>query len=273
LVEELMPVILVIIIMVAWMVILGPNIMKRRSTTVKGSISHFHRALRTLEHAAPEPIVAPAYRLRSVGEAGGAQQGAVYPDVSARPVLIAVGADQLPRPALAFLGDPRHDDPRHGDPRHGELRHGELRHGADEPGGAGTGTVVVAPAEAPHAVDDEPDARGLAGDPYARRLARRRRRDTLGILAVVFIATLMIGFVPGAGDAWIVSAISAVALAAYMALLVRLRRAAEEREQKLRYLRPGTARGVHTGTGGEAGMPPYMSGRYAHPSNQAAAAR
>ena len=60
--------VLVIIIVVAWIVILGPSLMKRRSRTVGeiGSISHFHQQLRVLEHSAPQPIVAPAYRLRAV---------------------------------------------------------------------------------------------------------------------------------------------------------------------------------------------------------------
>jgi hypothetical protein len=259
-------VILVIIIVVAWIVILGPNVMKRRSATVKGSISHFHRALRTLEHAAPEPIVTPAYRLRMVGAggAGGARQGAggarqgvargaEHPDVPAMPVLTAVGADQLPRPALAFLGDPLQ---------------GAIRH---DGAGATTGVAVPAWAPSPPAIDDEwPDARGGGNDAYARRLACRRRRDTLGILAVVLVSTLMIGFVPGAGAAWVVSVVSGAALVAYVGMLVRLRRMADQREQKLRYLRPGTA---PTHPGGAVRLPVYMSGRYAHPSNQAAVAR
>src|SRR5665811_1335813 len=102
-----MPVILVIIIVTAWIVILGPNLMKRRSRAAGGinSISHFHRALRILEHSAPEPIVPPAYRLGSVGGTGGPPRTAGYPEVSAVPVLSVVGADKLRRPALAFLGE------------------------------------------------------------------------------------------------------------------------------------------------------------------------
>ena len=80
--------------------------------------------------------------------------------------------------------------------------------------------------------------RPAPADPVARHLVRRRRRDTLGVLVAVFVVTMMIGFVPGAAAAWVVTALSGVALVAYVALLVRLRRMAEEREQKLHYLRP-----------------------------------
>ena len=61
--------ILVVFLAAAWAVILGPVLLRRRSERGRGSvnsISHFHRQLRILEHAAPEPIVVPAYRLRAV---------------------------------------------------------------------------------------------------------------------------------------------------------------------------------------------------------------
>src|SRR5271155_4536252 len=108
-----MPMILVIIIAAAWIVILTPSLMKRRSQAVGeiGSISHFHRQLRVLEHSGPQPIVAPAYRLRSVdGGGAGTPMGPGYPDVAAVPVLTVVGAGQLPRPALAFLGEDPGDE-------------------------------------------------------------------------------------------------------------------------------------------------------------------
>ena len=98
--------ILVIIIVAAWIVILAPSLIKRRSQSLGeiGSISHFHRQLRVLEHSGPEPIVTPAYRLRAVDGGGGTTQASGRPE-AAVPVLSVVGASQLPRPALAFLGD------------------------------------------------------------------------------------------------------------------------------------------------------------------------
>ena len=75
---------------------------------------------------------------------------------------------------------------------------------------------------------------------------------------------------PGASAAWILTALSGVALAAYVALLVHLRRMAEERERKLHYLRP---EGSVEPAPRRQRRPVAMSGRYAHPSNQAVAAR
>jgi hypothetical protein len=258
--------VLVIIVAVAWMVILGPSLMRRRSRTVGeiGSISHFHQQLRVLEHSAPQPIVAPAYRLRTVDGGDDPRWGPDDSGTTRAPVLTVVGADQLPRPALAFLG---------------------------QPGGAGQPptTVGVPPGRIGRDPEADPgpefDDLGpndgvrmdgpLAGstrpaDPLARHRIRRRRRDTLGVLACLFVVTMMIGFVPGAGAVWLVTAASGVAMAAYVGLLVHLRRVAEEREQKLRYLRPET-RGIDAD--GAPGARLAMSGRYAHPSNQAVLAR
>ncbi len=247
--------VLVIVIAVAWMVILGPGLVKRRTHSVDGisSISHFHHQLRVLEHSSPPPIVPPAYRLRGLDSSGELRSGHSS-EVAPLPVLTVVGANQLPRPALAFLG---------AEP--------------DEPTTPGRATDGQAPGSGPSGGyrPQVPVTRvtGIAapvGDSHARRLARRRRRDTLGILAMAFIGTGMIGFVPGASMAWVVTAVSGVALAAYLALLVHLRQMADQRERKLHYLRPGSGRGL--GSGRAAMMPLYVSGRYAHPSNQAAAA-
>jgi hypothetical protein len=246
----MMPVVLVIIIAVAWIVILGPNLVKRHSRSVDGigSISHFHRQLRVLEHSAPQPIVTPAYRLRALdgsADSGGSVEAGLAP----APVLTVVGASQLPRPALAFLGE----DPVEPAGPLAQSRRASALGPADLRGSHAGAMVLTNP----------------AGDSPARRLARRRRRDTLAILTLVFVGTGLIGFAPGAGLAWMVTALCGTALVGYVALLVHLRRMAEERERKLHFLRPGHQDG-----------PPYvdvvrvpqMSGRYAHPSNQAALA-
>ena len=124
---------------------------------------------------------------------------------------------------------------------------------------------------------------GLApADALSRNRVRRRRRDTLGVMALVFGITILIGFIPGATAAWAVSLVSGLVLTAYVALLVRLRQRAEERGRKLRYLRPDAGRPdagrPDAGRGHDAAVAPgarstRVSGRYAHPSNQVAAAR
>ena len=260
--------ILVIIIAAAWIVILAPSLMKRRSQSVGeiGSISHFHRQLRVLEHSGPEPIVAPAYRLRSVDGGAPATQASGRPEAGAAPVLSVVGASQLPKPALAFLGeqpgDDRNEQPPIGPRGRQRIVFGDVRQ------------------------DDEWTARPVAGarpaavggmaalermsSAEARFRVRKRRRDALVVLVAVFVTTLAIGFVPGATLVWVLTALCGVALAAYVTLLVRLRQQAEERERKLHYLRPEGSEGWESDSAARARVP--MGGRYAHPSNPAFAA-
>jgi hypothetical protein len=255
--------VVVVIILVAWAVILGPNLIRRRARAGDQSITHFHSQLRILEHSAPEPIVAPAYRLRAVDDAG-APTTIRYPDTGTPPVLTVVGAKELPRPALAFLGEPevtaatpppvaerrpthRFDDVRISDDGH--------RAGRDD--------------WAPRPPPEDPGVGSRGAEAFARHRARQRRRDTLSVLGGVFVATLLAGLIPGASFVWVVSAVDGLALVAYVALLVHLRRLAMERELKLHYLDPG-----RDGRRTRVGDPPrYVSGRYAHPSNWHAVAR
>jgi hypothetical protein len=273
--------VLVIIILVAWVVILGPSMIKRRARSGGDqSITHFHHQLRILEHSAPEPIVAPAYRLRTVDGSGSAT-AISYPDRGVRPKLTVVGAKQLPRPALAFLGEPapapgvtptaealraprdvvpddhppdRFDD---GYAVHdgGPTTAGRVRPARDEWAGPGAPPVVF--------------EGGARGDALARTQARRRRRDTLSVLVAAFVLSLLAGAVTGASAALALCALVGVTLVAYVALLAHLRRRAFERERKLHYLDGrDDRRPARTG-----GPPTYVSGRYAHPSNQQAVAR
>jgi hypothetical protein len=287
--EEVVPVVLVIIILVAWAVILGPSLLKRRARSGGDqSITHFHHQLRILEHSAPEPIVAPAYRLRAVDD-NGTPTAITYPDRAAPPKLTVVGAKELPRPALAFLGEPvepvaeapaplpvaqpavhaplaaarRHPDPDgYADAYAGDLyaadgyddRMGRPRPPRDR----WTGPT------APDAYDD-----GTHTEGFARHQARRRRRDTLAVLVAVFLTALVFAAVSGATALWAVCIADAIALAGYVTLLVHMQRLALERERKLHYLdaRDG-GRAARMG-----GLPTQVSGRYAHPSNQQAVAR
>ena len=111
-----------------------------------------------------------------------------------------------------------------------------------------------------------PEPRSI--ETVTRAQARRRRRDTLAVLFGVFLVMLLVGLVTGATGAWALAGLDGVALAAYIVLLVHMRRMAQERELKLRYLDPEAAR-----PGRSVGPPSYVSGRYAHPSSQHAVAR
>ncbi|HLH29480.1 MAG TPA: hypothetical protein VKW77_11210, partial [Acidimicrobiales bacterium] len=98
---------LVIVIALAWLVVLVPGYLRRRSANDEtDSISHFHHQLRVLEHSAPAPIVAPAYRLR---DGQGDPVATVGWRSSDPPTITVAGARDLPRPALAFLSDDSYD--------------------------------------------------------------------------------------------------------------------------------------------------------------------
>jgi hypothetical protein len=256
--------ILVVILVAAWLVVLGPSVLRRRAEHSGGvnSITHFHRQLRVLEHSGGQPIVFPAYRLHSSEEESTPPKSR-YPDVATVPVLTVVGADRLPRPALAFLGD----DPVPSQPR-----------------GAGSFRPAADPAD----IRSDPISGYRPADPELRSLARRRRRDTLTVLVVMVVLTFLIGFIPGAGTAWLVTLVGAVVLSAYVAMLVHMRSMAEERERKLHYLRPSAPNYGQPATDyqpgyqddenasfeDEAGLrdpAAYQASRFAHPARQAAA--
>jgi hypothetical protein len=278
-VEEVVPVVLVIIILVAWAVILGPGLIKRRALSGSDqSITSFHDQLRVLEHSAPEPIVTPAYRLRSV-DGSGSPTGITYPDSGKPPVLTVVGVKELPRPALAFLGEPVPDDGTSepdAQPARAERIDGTVA-AIDRGRGPRDEWALNVPPPSDETAGPAYSAAGpaypAAGprslDAFARKEARSRRRATLSVLAVVFVTTLLLSTVTGATALWALCALDGMALVAYMALLVHLRRMAVERERKLHYLEPrADARPARTG-----GPATYVSGRYAHPSHQQAIAR
>jgi hypothetical protein len=74
-----------------------------------------------------------------------------------------------------------------------------------------------------------------------RRQTQRRRRDVLFVLGVVVLATLVVAAVTRGTDAILAQLLSDLALGGYVALLVRIRNLAAERELKLRPLTYGTA--------------------------------
>jgi hypothetical protein len=154
------------------------------------------------------------------------------------PVLTVVGCDQLPKPALAYLGEQGPASPE-------------------------------APSEAepgpPAAVAQDPTR---VSDAYSRQVARKRRRDTLMVLVLTFACSLFLGMIPATRMLWVVSVVSAVAIVAYVAVLVHLQGGAEEREGKLHYLRPESQYGV---SGHQDDR--YQDARYGHPADRSVAAR
>jgi len=84
----------------------------------------------------------------------------------------------------------------------------------------------------------------LAPRPYAptraaslaRRSARQRRRDILMTLLVAAGVTLVLGAIPALRVLWLAHAVADVLLFGYVALLIRQRNLATERELKVRLL-------------------------------------
>jgi hypothetical protein len=100
------------------------------------------------------------------------------------------------------------------------------------------GLIVVRPDAAlpPNAQEPAPASSSRRPDPYFRPEACRRRRDVLLSLLVTVVLTGVAGAVPSVRPVLVLTAVSFVALVGYVALLVRLRNSALEREAKLRYL-------------------------------------
>ena len=74
--------------------------------------------------------------------------------------------------------------------------------------------------------------------PSVRPSTLKRRRDVFLALLVTMAATLLLGFIPVLRMMWVAHLVVDVLFAAYVAMLVRLRNLAAEREMKVRFL-PG----------------------------------
>lgn len=228
---------------VVWALVLVPMLLRRRRNG--DSISHFHHQLGILQRG-DTPADPPSYRLQSVPSTRSITVNGA--PLSTPPVLTVVGCDQLPKPALAYLGEPgpsRSETPIESDRR-----------------------PVGPAAQDPNRVSDA----------FSRQLARKRRKDTLMVLVLTFACSLFLGMIPAAHLLWVVSAISAVAIVAYVAVLVHLRSEAEERERKLHYLRPEPeyGAGVAAGTypdGTSEDDDRYRDARYGQPAGRSVAAR
>jgi hypothetical protein len=217
-----------------WAVVLVPIWLRRRRHG--DSISHFHHQLGILQRG-DTPADPPPYRLQSVPSTRSITVNGA--PLSTPPVLTVVGCDQLPKPALAYLGE-------QGPP----------------------------PSEAPvesdhHPIDPVTQDPSRVSDAYSRQLARKRRKDTLLILVLTFACSLFLGMIPAAHMLWVISAVSAVAILAYVAVLVHLQSVAAERERKLHYLRPEPEYGVGVGAETYHGDDRY---RDAHPAGRSVAA-
>jgi hypothetical protein len=78
--------------------------------------------------------------------------------------------------------------------------------------------------------------RPVSASAASRSRTIRRRRDVLTALVVAVFGTLVLGLVPALHVLLMVNVLADVLLVAYVALLVRQRNAAAERDMKVRFL-------------------------------------
>jgi hypothetical protein len=82
-----------------------------------------------------------------------------------------------------------------------------------------------------------------------RHQAQRRRRDVLLALVVGAAGSLLLALIPGLSVMWTVQVVFDLMLLAYVALLVRMRNLALERDAKLMYIRPSEPRPIARSAG------------------------
>lgn len=101
-------------------------------------------------------------------------------------------------------------------------------------------SAVPRPARVPRAAVATPAWAGTRAPAVraARSRTLRRRRDVLTALVVAAVATLVLGALPFLRMLWAANLVFDVLLVAYVAMLIRHRNAAAEREMKVRFL-PG----------------------------------
>jgi hypothetical protein len=101
---------------------------------------------------------------------------------------------------------------------------------------AGVPQRHVSVVDPPMARPVEHPAFRTARSAVTRRNARRRRRDILMALLVAAATTFVLGAIPALRMLWLVHAAADVLLISYVALLVRQRNLAAERDLKVRHL-------------------------------------
>jgi hypothetical protein len=104
-------------------------------------------------------------------------------------------------------------------------------------------------------------SRPVSAAAIRRRRAQRRRRDVLVFLVAAAIASLALAFVGGFRVMLALNVAIDILLIVYLALLIRLRNLAAEREMKLRFL-PPAAIAADRASGARAVSDHRTSGRY-----------
>ncbi len=130
--------------------------------------------------------------------------------------------------------------------------------GGRGPGGQGGRRTVAAGRTRPEPQIARPVSSGprgrlsrpVAGNAAAlrRRQMQKRRRDVFVVLVAATVGSFLLALMPGMSVMWPVQVVFDLLLAGYVAVLVRLRNLAAERELKLRFMpagRPAARRGAY----------------------------
>lgn len=211
-----------LILALVWAAVLGPGILRRRAERHNGdSIGAFHRQLRVLQRTGPS-TVAPAHRLRSprptsLPFGGGYMTFGSGGTAEGEGLAVPVPEEGL---SEASAGQPA------------GLRMLGSNEGADRT----PGSALARAGELGRSLGGtraSPD--GRRPDPYFLAEACRRRRNVLLTIVSVLAGSGLLGLVPALHLLLVVTVVSALALAGYIALLVYLRVLADERRAKLHY--------------------------------------
>jgi hypothetical protein len=210
-------VILLVLVAVLWIVVLAPGALRRFGERQGGgSIDHFHRELRLLEHAGPK-MVTPAYRLRG-----------------SRPVHAPNAS--LARPRLVLL------------------RPVDDGQSADIDDGEGTHYARVGVIESPEPpMSPAQTEAGLAA--YRRQQARQRCTFVLRLLTAAAISSGIVGVVPSLRLAWVFTAITGLGALALVALVAYAREVEGQRRSRARTYRTPRPQPESFMTAAHAGHP------------------
>jgi hypothetical protein len=202
--------VVLVVLAIVWGVLLVSWLRSRTGGTFSDSVGTFRRHLSVLERAAPV-TVAPANRLRS-GPVGGRQSTLYAPSTLYRPPT-------LDRPSTLY--------------------HQPVRQLPPYRGGYGPRPGPVALGYGPRST---PGLRPPSPAALRRRHAQKRRRDVFFILLAGVVSTFLVALIPGLSVMWAVQVSFDILFFAYVALLIRMRNLAAERELKLTFMPPPAAR-------------------------------
>lgn len=229
-----------LVLAIVWAAVLASWLRSRIGPGLGDSVGSFRRHLTMLERAAPSrvapahsmrapgPVALPAYRVSAASQANAA---------GGRPAGYTPAGNQLttlssrPASVAAGMGTRRGPAPATG------VAGAPSRYGGRRP--TAPSMVVM-----------------------RRRRSQKRRRDVLVFLLAAAVGTLLLGAGAGIHTLLYANVIFDLMLAAYVALLIRMRNLQAEREMKLTFLPPvkGVPAGmVLRGTGRYASMPSYNS--------------